>query len=113
MLACISEGTMILSNFCLWRFTGYWVCSSRWECKHAHIATVMAATQHSHLYGLQVALEDPGKVVAKLQQAAQSFTKYDGQVLKLMLPRPQLLLPSKAYMISAYIKVTTVPSGTA
>eukprot|EP00891_Asterochloris_glomerata_P007398 jgi/Astpho2/7398/Aster-x0768 len=55
---------------------------------------------------LEVALEDPGKVVAKLQQAAQSFTKYDGQVLKLMLPRPQLLLPSKAYMISAYIKGT-------
>ena len=63
--------------------------------------------------GLQVALEDPGKVVAKLQQAAQSFTKYDGQVLKLMLPRPQLLLPNKAYMISAYIKVTAVLSGTA
>ena len=52
-------------------------------------------------------------MVAKLQQAAQSFTKYDGQILKLMLPRPQLLLPSKAYMISAYIKVTAVLSSTA
>ena len=106
MLACNSEGTMISHTDHLWRFTGFWVCSSRWEHKHAHIARDRAAIQQSLLYGLQVALEDPGKVVAKLQQAAQSFTKYDGQVLKLMLPKPQLLLPNKAYMISAYIKVT-------
>ena len=101
---------MIFRTDHLWRFTGYWVCTSRWEHEHAHIG---AAFQQPHLYGLQVALEDPGKVVAKLQQAAQSFTKYDGQVLKLMLPKPQLLLPNKAYMISAYIKVMAVLSGTA
>jgi hypothetical protein len=39
-----------------------------------------------------------------LATAAQSFTKADGQVLKMMLLHPVSLLPDKVYMLSALIK---------
>lgn len=40
-----------------------------------------------------------------MQDAAQSYTKSDGEVVRLMLQRPALLMPKKSYMISALIKV--------
>lgn len=43
--------------------------------------------------------------VSKVQDAAQSYTKADGEVVKLMLQKPALLLPKKCYMLSALIKV--------
>ena len=40
-----------------------------------------------------------------MQDAAQSYTKSDGEVVRLMLQRPALLTPKRSYMISALIKV--------
>ena len=54
---------------------------------------------------VQVDPVDVSHEVAKLQDAAQSYTKADGEVVKLMLQKPALLLPKKCYMISGLIKV--------
>lgn len=54
---------------------------------------------------LQVDPADVSQQVAKIQDAAQSYTKADGEIVKLMLQKPALLLPKKCYMISALIKV--------
>ena len=45
-----------------------------------------------------------------MQDAAQSYTKSDGEVVRLMLQRPALLAPKKCYMISALIKVSRLTS---
>jgi hypothetical protein len=42
--------------------------------------------------------------VASLGCAAQSFTKADGPVVRLMLPDPVLLLPERYYMLSVLVK---------
>lgn len=55
---------------------------------------------------LQVDPADVSQQVAKIEEAAQSYTKADGEIVKLMLQKPALLLPKKCYMISALIKVT-------
>lgn len=39
-----------------------------------------------------------------LREVAQSFTKTDGQLVKLFFPSPATVMPSKYYMISALIK---------
>lgn len=49
--------------------------------------------------------------VAKVQDAAQSYTKADGEIVRLMLQKPALLLPKKCYMISALIKVSQQTVG--
>lgn len=54
---------------------------------------------------LQVDPADISQQVAKIQEAAQSYTKADGEIVKLMLQKPALLLPKKCYMLSALIKV--------
>lgn len=54
---------------------------------------------------MQVDPADVSQQVAKIQEAAQSYTKADGEIVKLMLQQPALLLPKKCYMISALIKV--------
>ena len=41
-----------------------------------------------------------------MQDAAQSYTKSDGEVVRLMLQRPASLAPKKCYMLSALIKVS-------
>ena len=56
---------------------------------------------------LQVDPADVSQQVAKIQEAAQSYTKADGEIVRLMLQKPALLLPKKVYMISALIKVVT------
>ncbi|KXZ47365.1 hypothetical protein GPECTOR_36g87 [Gonium pectorale] len=48
--------------------------------------------------------EDFSRELATCCSAAQSFTKADGSVLRLMLPDPAALLPGKTYMLSALIK---------
>jgi len=48
-----------------------------------------------------------------MQDAAQSYTKSDGEVVRLMLQRPALLAPKKCYMLSALIKVSQLTSTTA
>ena len=56
---------------------------------------------------------DPSNVseeIAKIQDAAQSYTKSDGEVVRLMLQRPALLAPKKCYMLSALIKVSQLTS---
>ena len=62
---------------------------------------------------LQVDPADISQQVAKIQEAAQSYTKADGEIVKLMLQKPALLLPKKCYMLSALIKVSSRPSGCA
>ncbi|WIA37898.1 hypothetical protein OEZ86_001275 [Tetradesmus obliquus] len=52
---------------------------------------------------LQVA-EDFSEEVASLGGAAQSFTKADGPVVRLMLADPVLLLPGRYYMLSVLVK---------
>uniref|UniRef100_A0A7R9YVE4 BTB domain-containing protein n=1 Tax=Chlamydomonas euryale TaxID=1486919 RepID=A0A7R9YVE4_9CHLO len=52
----------------------------------------------------QVDPEDFSNELATLCTCAQSFTKADGQLLKMMLPAPITLLPSHVYMMSALIK---------
>ncbi|GAX80935.1 hypothetical protein CEUSTIGMA_g8370.t1 [Chlamydomonas eustigma] len=47
---------------------------------------------------------DHSMELCTLATAAQSFTKADGQVLKMLLPSPVCLLPDKVYMLSALIK---------
>jgi hypothetical protein len=42
--------------------------------------------------------------VASLGNAAQSFTKADGAVVRLMLADPVLLLPERYYMLSVLVK---------
>jgi hypothetical protein len=42
--------------------------------------------------------------VASLGCAAQSFTKADGPVVRLMLADPVLLLPERYYMLSVLVK---------
>jgi hypothetical protein len=42
--------------------------------------------------------------VASLGSAAQSFSKADGPVVRLMLPDPVLLLPERYYMLSVLVK---------
>ena len=54
---------------------------------------------------VQVDPADVSHEVDKIQDAAQSYTKADGEVVRLMLQKPALLLPKKCYMISALIKV--------
>ncbi len=46
-----------------------------------------------------------------MQDAAQSYTKSDGEVVRLMLQRPALLAPKKCYMLSALIKVSQLYYG--
>ncbi|KAL3148506.1 hypothetical protein ABBQ38_013947 [Trebouxia sp. C0009 RCD-2024] len=53
---------------------------------------------------LEVDPADMSQQVAKVQDAAQSYTKADGEIVRLMLQKPALLLPKKCYMISALIK---------
>ncbi|GIL75612.1 hypothetical protein Vretimale_15136 [Volvox reticuliferus] len=48
--------------------------------------------------------EDYNRELATCCSAAQSFTKADGSVLRLMLPDPAPLQPGKYYMLSALIK---------
>ena len=49
---------------------------------------------------------DISQELGKLQDAAQSFTKGDGEVVRMMLRKPALLVPKKCYMLSAFIKVS-------
>lgn len=42
--------------------------------------------------------------IETLSCAAQSFTKADGDIVRLFLPAPVVLLPGKTYMLSALIK---------
>lgn len=53
---------------------------------------------------LEVDPEDYSIEVARIGQAAQSFTKADGSLLKLSLPEPAHLIPGHTYMLSALIK---------
>lgn len=53
---------------------------------------------------LEVNEEDFSVSVNSLSNAAQSFTKNDGQLLKLFLEKPVDLVPAKFYMLSALIK---------
>ncbi|GIL64512.1 hypothetical protein Vafri_18391 [Volvox africanus] len=48
--------------------------------------------------------DDYNRELATCCSAAQSFTKADGSVLRLMLPDPAPLQPGKYYMLSALIK---------
>lgn len=48
--------------------------------------------------------EDFSSEVQTLAQAAHSFTKADGSLLKLSLAEPACLLPGRTYMLSALIK---------
>ncbi|KAG2497186.1 hypothetical protein HYH03_004775 [Edaphochlamys debaryana] len=48
--------------------------------------------------------EDFSRELATCASCAQSFTKADGTILRLMLPDPVTLLPGKTYMLSALIK---------
>jgi len=50
--------------------------------------------------------DDFSNEICTLQTAAQSFTKADGQLLKMFLPSPAMLHPGKYYMLSALIKGT-------
>ncbi len=43
--------------------------------------------------------------VKKLREAAQTFTKVDGQVVQVMLQTPAYLEPKNYYMMSALVKV--------
>lgn len=54
----------------------------------------------------QVEPADANQVVTEVEDIAQSFTKADGEVVKLMLQKPALLQPKKCYLISAFIKGT-------
>lgn len=54
---------------------------------------------------VQVEADDFSNEVCTLQSAAQSFTKADGQMVRLYLPAPAALTPGKFYMLSALIKV--------
>lgn len=51
-----------------------------------------------------MAAEDFTREVCTLAVTAQSFTKDDGRILRLMLPDPVSLEPAKFYMLSALIK---------
>ncbi len=53
---------------------------------------------------MQVDPDDFSNEVCTLASAAQSFTKADGQMLKLYLPAPSVLLPGRHYMLSGLIK---------
>ncbi|KAG2443512.1 hypothetical protein HXX76_001865 [Chlamydomonas incerta] len=52
----------------------------------------------------EVDAEDFSRELATLSSCAQSFTKADGAVLRLMLTDPVALQPGKFYMLSALIK---------
>lgn len=52
----------------------------------------------------EVDSEDYTRELATCCSAAQSFTKADGSMLRLMLPDPAPLHPGKFYMLSALIK---------
>lgn len=55
---------------------------------------------------MQVDCNDVSQELGKIQEAAQSFTKADGEIVRLMLQQPALLSPKKCYMLSAFIKVS-------
>ncbi|KAL6757301.1 BTB/POZ protein [Haematococcus lacustris] len=54
----------------------------------------------------EVEPEEYSNEVCTLQSVAQSFTKTDGQLIRLYLNSPALLQPNKFYMLSALIKGT-------
>ncbi|KAF5830959.1 PHR domain-containing protein [Dunaliella salina] len=54
----------------------------------------------------EVDTDDYSNEVCTLQTAAQSFTKADGQLVRLFLNAPVLLQPEKVYMVSGLIKGT-------
>lgn len=55
---------------------------------------------------LQVNPVDFSQELKKLREAAQTFTKIDGQVVQIMLQTPAHLEPKKCYMLSALVKVS-------
>lgn len=59
-----------------------------------HALTLLLPTQNT-LTPQQVEAEDYSAEVCTLASAAQSFTKADGQVVRLLLPAPAHLLPNK------------------
>ncbi|DBA66409.1 hypothetical protein WJX79_000202 [Trebouxia sp. C0005] len=69
----------------------------------------LCGTEGAYTAELELLEVNPSNVseeVANMQDAAQSYTKSDGEVVRLMLQRPALLAPKKCYMISALIKGT-------
>ncbi|DBB13502.1 TPA: hypothetical protein ACH3X3_000550 [Trebouxia sp. C0006] len=69
----------------------------------------LCGTEGAYTAELELLEVDPSNVseeIAKIQDAAQSYTKSDGEVVRLMLQRPALLAPKKCYMLSALIKGT-------
>lgn len=68
------------------------------SCWQAHMAQATALISHTHSHSLsntQVDTEDYSNEVCTLQTAAQSFTKVDGQLVRLYLNSPVMLLPEK------------------
>lgn len=53
---------------------------------------------------LEVHADDFSQEISKLQEVAQSYTKQDGQLLKLFLPSPPWLEPNHYYMLSALVR---------
>ena len=60
------------------------------------------------LFCVQVEAKCWSQEVAKLGDAAQSYTRSDGEVVRLMLAKPVQLDPKGWYMLSALIKVSLV-----
>lgn len=76
------------------------------ECQF--LGTGLCGTEGGFTVELEVyeVQEDFSTTVRTLASHAKSFTKQDGQLLKLMLPKPVLFIPGKYYMLSALIKGT-------